>query len=153
MAIGEMQTTAVGNITHDPETRFTPSGLLVCSFTVAVNPKVRDKESGKWTDGEPSFLRVQAWRDLGEHVAESLVRGDRVIVTGSLREERWEKDGEKHSRWTLTADSVGADLTFATVKVSKTTRQHDAPADDAWATASKTRPAQDAAGGTEDRPF
>lgn len=149
MAIGEMTLTAVGNLTGDPELRFTPNGAAVADFSIAVNPKVYDKTSGKWTDGEPSFVRVQAWRDLAEHVAESLAKGDRAIVAGRWNEQRWEKDGEKRSRWVLTADSVGADLTFATVKVSKSSRTNGgAPPDDAWATASKTRPEQPA-----DAPF
>lgn len=160
MAIGDITLTAVGNLTGDPELRFTPSGTAVAAFTVAVNPRTRDKDTGQWTDGEPSYVPCQAWRDLGEHVAESLTRGDRVIVAGRWREEHWEKDGEKRSRWTLTADSVGADLTWATVKVSKSARTQGvnggAPPDDAWATASKTRPTQTAgasSAGSDDPPF
>lgn len=155
MAFGDMQLTAVGNLTDDPETRYTSSGVAVVAFTVAVNPKVRDKDTGKWVDGDPSFLRVQAWRDLGEHVAASLTRGDRVVVQGRMREERWEKDGERRSRWMLTADSVGADLTFATVKISKTSRRQDAPPNDPWETASPTRPQAAAvpADADQDPPF
>lgn len=156
MAIGEMQLTAVGNLTKDPEMRYTPSGVAVAAFAVAVNARQYDKETGKWVDGGTSFVDVQCWRDLAEHVAESLVRGDRVVITGRYKQDHWEKDGEKRSRWTLTADEVGAALSFATVKVAKSARSQDTPPDDAWASASKTRPAQvagDPGGFEPDPPF
>lgn len=139
---GEILTTVVGNLTADPEVRFTPSGVAVAAFTVAVNPRTFDRQSGEWKDGEPSFMRCQAWRQLGEHVAESLHKGDRVIVTGRLSEERWEKDGQQRSAWRLTADAVGAELSYATASVNRVIRKYgeEAPPDDPWATASRTRP-------------
>lgn len=140
MAIGEITLTAVGNLTGEPELRFTQQGVAVTQFTVAVNPKEFDKAAGQWKDGSPSFVRVECWRNLAENVAESLTRGARVVVTGRWREEHWEKDGQKYSAWRLTADAVGADLTFATVKIAKTGRSTEAAPDDPWASASRTRP-------------
>jgi single-strand DNA-binding protein len=138
---GEIRTTVVGNLTDDPELRFTPNGAPVAAFTAAVNPRYFDRERGMWVDAEASFVRCQAWKDLGEHVAESLHKGDRVIVTGTLREERWETpEGDKRTAWRLTADAVGPDLTFATAAVRRAARRDDTPPDDPWATASQTRP-------------
>lgn len=156
MAIGDITLTAVGNLTGDPEMRFTPQGIAVAAFTIAVNPKEKD-QAGKWVDAEPSYVRVQCWRTLAENVCESLTRGTRVVVTGRWREERWEKDGEKHSAWRLTADSVGVDLTFATVTVKKTARRTENPPDDPWANGSRSRPepagAAQSGGFSEDPPF
>lgn len=151
MSIGDIQTTVVGNLTDAPELRFTPAGAAVVSFTVAVNPREYDRESGQWKDGEASFVRCQAWRQLAENVAESLNRGDRVVVTGRLREERWEQDGAKRSAWRLTADAVGAELSWATAAVKRAARrsERDAPPDDPWGTGSVRRPAATVAGGGE----
>lgn len=153
MAINDMILTATGNLTGDPELRFTPQGVAVAQFSIAINPKEYDRESGQYKDAEPSFVRVQCWRSLAENVAESLTRGTRVIVTGRWREERWEdKDGTKHSAWRLTADAVGAELTFAHVKIQKSVRQNGTAPDDPWATASKSRPetSDSAPAGTND---
>lgn len=141
MALGDMTLTVVGNLTDAPDLRFTPAGVAVAVFTVAVNPREWDRQANQWRDVDPSFVRVQAWRQLAEHAAESLSRGDRVIVTGRWREERWESNGEKRSAWRLTADAVGAELSWATATVKKAARRTgDAPPDDPWATASRTRP-------------
>lgn len=143
MAIGDITLTAVGNLTGDPELRFTPSGQAVAEFTIAVNPRERDAQTGTYKDGDPSFVAVQVWRQLAENCAESLTRGMRVIATGRFREERWEdKEGQKHNRWRLTADSVGPDLTFATATLKKTARRSEAPPDDPWANGSPARPQQ-----------
>lgn len=152
MAIGDMSLTAVGNLTTDPELRFTPSGTAVAEFTVAVNPREWDKATNGYKDGEPSFVRVQCWRSLAENCAESLTKGTRVVATGRWREDRWEKDGEKHSRWRLIADSVGPDLTYATAKVSRAARRNDTPPDDPWATGTPTPP-EPTGGFSDDPPF
>jgi single-strand DNA-binding protein len=137
MRPGEIATTFVGNLTADPELRFTPNGLAVAQFTVAVNPRRYNRETGQWEDEPPTFVRCQAWRQLAENVAGSLQRGDRVIVAGRLREERWEdrETGQQRSTWRLTVDAMGPDLTNATAKVERIKREAvTAPQDDPWAT-------------------
>nr|ABC59133.1 putative single-strand DNA-binding protein [Planobispora rosea] len=143
MAVNDMILTAVGNLTADPELRYTPNGQPVCQFSIAVNPRERTPD-GTWKDGDPSYVRVQCWRSLAEHVAVSLRKGVRVIVTGRWREERWEKDGQKHSTWLLTADAIGPDLTFAPVEIKAANRRDQAPPEDPWVSASRTRPAAQA---------
>ncbi|MBA3489417.1 MAG: single-stranded DNA-binding protein [Longispora sp.] len=141
---GQTQVTVVGNLTDEPELRSTPSGVAVAKFTVAVNPRIFDKTSGEWKDGEASFHRCTAWRQLAENIAGSLAKGTRVIVTGTLSERRWEKDGEKRSGWEITADSCGPDLTYATATVQRMTKSSNgtvAP-DDPWQSASRTRPSE-----------
>ena len=140
MRPGEIATTFVGNLTADPELRFTPNGLAVAQFTVAVNPRRYNRETGQWEDEPPTFVRCQAWRQLAENVAGSLQRGDRVIVAGRLREERWEdrETGQQRSTWRLTVDAMGPDLTTATAKVERIKRQAvtaPQPQDDPWASA------------------
>jgi single-strand DNA-binding protein len=120
MAQGEITITVVGNLTDDAELRFTPSGAAVAKFRVATTPRVYDKATGQWKDGTASFMPVTVWRQLAENVAESLKRGDRVIVVGSLRQEQYEtREGEKRSAWMLHAEEVAGSLKFATVKVQK----------------------------------
>jgi single-strand DNA-binding protein len=158
MALGDMQLTAVGNLTGDPELKFTPQGTAVAVFTIAINAKEWDRSSNNYRDVEPSFVRVQCWRSLAENVAESLTKGSRVIVSGRWRESHWEKDGQKRSGWTLTADAVGPDLTWVSIKPDafrKAVRRSDTPPDDPWATASPARPepAGSAEGSTDDPPF
>lgn len=117
MALGDMTLTAMGRLTADPELRFTPSGTPVCEFTIAVNPRER-AQNGQWRDLDPSFVLVTTWKQLAESCAETLVRGVPVIVTGRWREERWEKDGRKGSRWRLTADAVGPNLNLCTARLT-----------------------------------
>ena len=140
---GETSITVVGNLTDDPELRFLPNGTGLVKFTVASTPRVFDRQKSEYRDGDPLFLTCTAWRDLAEHVAESLSKGARVVVTGRLRLSRWETpEGEKRSAYGLEVDEVGPSLRFATAKVTKTTRTKaadgflpaDAP-DDAWNTA------------------
>ena len=120
---GETTITVVGNLTDDPELRFLPNGTAMVKFTVASTPRVFDRESGQWKDGDPLFLTCTAWRDLAEHIAESLTKGTRVIVQGRLRLSRWENDeGEKRSAYGLDVDEVGPSLRFAQAKVTKMTR-------------------------------
>ena len=155
---GETVITVVGNLTNDPELRFTPSGAAVASFTVASTPRTLDKATNEWKDGEALFLRCSIWRQAAENVAESLQRGARVIVQGRLKQRSFEtKEGEKRTVIELDVDEVGPSLKYATAKVNKTTRQGggqggsqggspsgSAPADDPWATPA---PAAGGAGG------
>jgi single-strand DNA-binding protein len=120
---GETVITVVGNVTDDPELRFTPAGAAVANFTVASTPRSFDRQSNEWKDGDTLFLRCSVWRQAAENVAESLHRGNRVIVQGRLRQRSFEtREGEKRTVIELEVDEVGPSLKFATAKVSKTTR-------------------------------
>src|SRR5881275_1459613 len=120
---GETVITVVGNVTDDPELRFTPAGAAVANFTVASTPRSFDRQSNEWKDGDTLFLRCSVWRQAAENVAESLHRGTRVIVQGRLRQRSFEtREGEKRTVIELEVDEVGPSLKFATAKVSKTTR-------------------------------
>jgi single-strand DNA-binding protein len=123
MAQGDVNITVVGNLTDDPELRFTPSGAAVANFTVASTPRFLDKATNEWKDGDALFLRCSVWRQAAEHVAESLQRGGRVIVTGRLRQRSYEtKEGEKRTVVELEVDEIGPSLRFATAKVTKAAR-------------------------------
>src|SRR3954449_13035677 len=120
---GETPITVVGNLTADPELRFTPSGAAVANFTVASTPRTFDRQSNDWKDGETLFLRCSVWRDAAENVAESLSRGSRVIVSGRLKSRTYDtKEGEKRTVIELDVDEVGPSLRYATAKVNKTSR-------------------------------
>ena len=120
---GETTITVVGNLTDDPELRFTPSGAAVAQFRVASTPRTMDRQSGEWKDGEPLFLQCNVWRDAAEHVAESLQRGARVIVQGRLRQRSYEtREGEKRTVYELEVDEIGPSLRYATAKVQKMSR-------------------------------
>ena len=124
MAQGDINLTIVGNITNDPELRFTPSGAAVASFTVASNSRYLDKTTNEWKDGEPVFMRCSVWRQYAENVAESLTRGTRVIVTGRLKQRSYDnRDGQKVTVMELEVDDVGPALRTATAKVTKVARQ------------------------------
>lgn len=148
--------TIVGNLTDDPELRFTPSGAALVKFSVAVNRRTFDRTTNEWTDAGTDFHYVTAWKQLGENIAATCKKGMRVIVQGDLRQRHWvdEKSQEKRSAWEVTANAVGPDLTWAAAEVTKTARRQDAPADDPWATGSRQRPAAApaAAGGYSDEP-
>jgi len=123
MAQGDINLTIVGNITNDPELRFTPSGAAVASFTVASNSRYLDKTTNEWKDGEPVFMRCSVWRQYAENVAESLTRGTRVIVTGRLKQRSYEtREGEKRTVLEMEVDDVGPALRTATAKVTKVAR-------------------------------
>jgi single-strand DNA-binding protein len=123
MAAGDVTVTVVGNLTNDPELRFTPSGAAVASFTVASTPRYLDKNTNEWKDGDALFLRCSVWRQAAENIAESLTRGARVIVTGRLRQRSYEtKEGEKRTVVELEVDEVGPSLRYATAKVTKAQR-------------------------------
>jgi single-strand DNA-binding protein len=140
---GETPITVVGNLTADPELRFTPSGAAVANFTVASTPRTFDKQTNEWKDGEALFLNCSVWRQAAENAAESLVKGSRVIVSGRLKARSYEtREGEKRTVFEIDVDEVGPSLKYATAKVTKTTRSgggggggfSSAPADDPWAT-------------------
>src|SRR6185295_8766331 len=120
---GETVITVVGNLTADPELRFTPSGAAVANFTVASTPRTFDRASGEWKDGEALFLRCNIWRQPAENVAESLTRGSRVIVSGRLKQRSFEtKEGEKRTVIELEVDEIGPSLRYATAKVNRAQR-------------------------------
>jgi single-strand DNA-binding protein len=120
---GETVITVVGNLTSDPELRFTPSGAAVANFTVASTPRFFDKNTNDWKDGEALFLRCSIWRQAAENVAESLQRGARVVVQGRLKQRSFEtKEGEKRTVIELDVEEIGPSLKYATAKVQKTSR-------------------------------
>jgi single-strand DNA-binding protein len=120
---GDTVITVIGNITGDPELRFTPSGAAVANFTVASTPRQFDRQSNEWKDGETLFMRCSVWRDAAENVAESLQRGTRVIVSGRLKSRSYEtKEGEKRTVIEMEVDEVGPSLRYATAKVNRTQR-------------------------------
>ena len=130
--------TIVGNLTADPELRFTPSGAAVANFVVAVNRRKFDKQANEWKDAGTDFYRCSVWREAAEHVAESLTKGVEVIVTGDLTSREYEtREGEKRTVWEVAADHVGPSLRRATAKVARTGASGGRPAvvaDDPWAT-------------------
>jgi single-strand DNA-binding protein len=123
MAAGDVTITVIGNLTDDPELRFTPSGAAVAKFRVASTPRFLDRTTNEWKDGEPLFLACNIWRQAAENVAESLQRGARVIVTGRLRQRSYEtREGEKRTVMELEVDEIGPSLRYATAKVQKMQR-------------------------------
>ena len=113
--------TITGNLTDDPEVTFTPNGHPVANFRLAVTARVKDGDS--WRDGDTSFFRITAWRQLAEHIGDSLAKGDRVLVTGQLRMRAWETpEGDKRSVVEVTADEVGPSLRWATAKPERASK-------------------------------
>jgi single-strand DNA-binding protein len=157
---GDTTITVIGNLTDDPELRFTPSGAAVAKFRIASTPRFLDKASGEWKDGEPLFLSCNVWRQVAENVAESLSKGSRVIVSGRLRQRTYDtKEGEKRTVIELEVDEIGPSLRYATAKVQRMSRSGSGgygasggnnsggggfAADDPWATAA---PAASSSGG------
>ena len=120
---GDTVITVIGNLTADPELRFTPSGAAVANFTVASTPRQFDRQTNEWKDGEALFLRCNIWREAAENVAESLTRGSRVIVSGRLKQRSYEtREGEKRTVVELEVDEIGPSLKYATAKVNKASR-------------------------------
>jgi single-strand DNA-binding protein len=164
---GETVITVVGNLTADPELRFTPSGAAVASFTIASTPRTFDKNTNEWKDGDALFLRCSIWRQAAENVAESLQRGMRVVAQGRLRQRSYEtREGEKRTVVEMEVDEVGPSLKYATAKVNRTSRGSSSgggfgssgtsgseagPVDDPWGSA----PTASSAGGgfSEEPPF
>ncbi len=140
--IGETSVTVVGNLTADPELRYTPTGTAVANFVVASTPRTFNRASGEWVDGDPLFLRCTTWRELAEHTAESLAKGTRVIVTGRLRQRGYTTgDGQPRTVVELDVEEVGPSLRYATATVTRTTRSRAGAA---------VRPAGEVDGGDED---
>jgi len=160
---GDTIITVVGNLTDDPELRFTPSGAAVANFTVASTPSIFNRQTSSWEDGETLFLRCSIWRQAAENVAESLQRGMRVVAQGRLKARTFEtREGEKRTVFELEVDEIGPSLRYATAKVTKTSRQsggqggynsgggyggqaggqggQSAPANDPWATPAPSAP-------------
>ena len=128
------QITIVGNLTDDPELRYTANGAAVANFRVAHSTRIRDA-AGNWTDGDTSFFTVNCWRSLAENAAETLTRGTRVVVTGRLKQRSWEnQEGEKRTVVEIEADDLGPSLKWATARVEKTSRSSSASSGD-WAAA------------------
>ncbi len=162
---GDTTITVIGNLTADPELRFTPSGAAVANFTVASTPRIYDRQSGEWRDGEALFLRCSIWREAAENVAESLTRGARVIVNGRLKQRSFEtREGEKRTVVEVDVEEIGPSLRYATAKVNKASRggssgggggnfrgsAAEQPKDDPWGSA----PASGSfSGGDEEPPF
>jgi len=120
---GDTTITVVGNLTADPELRFTPAGAAVANFTVASTPRSFDRQTNEWKDGEALFLRCSIWREAAENVAESLTRGSRVIVSGRLKQRSFEtREGEKRTVVEVEVDEIGPSLRYATAKVNKASR-------------------------------
>jgi single-strand DNA-binding protein len=146
---GETIITVVGNLTSDPELRYTQNGLAVANFTIASTPRSFDRASNDWKDGEALFLRASVWREFAEHVAGSLTKGSRVVATGRLKQRSYEtKEGEKRTSMELEVDEIGPSLRYATAQVTRTSSSREgggavgggggnrggsAPADEPWA--------------------
>jgi single-strand DNA-binding protein len=167
---GDTVITVVGNLTADPELRFTPSGAAVASFTIASTPRTFDRNTNEWKDGEALFLRCSIWRQAAENVAESLQRGMRVVAQGRLKQRSYEtREGEKRTVIEMEVDEVGPSLRYATAKVNRTQRGSSsgggfgssgssgsdsgggssAPADDPWGSA----PPSSGGGFSDEPPF
>lgn len=131
------QVTIIGNIGGDPELRYTPTGNAVCSFSVAVPIRRFNRDKREYEDNGTTWYRVNAWRGLAEHIAESIIRGTRVIVIGNLEAREWENGDKKGTSWEITADACGPDLTWATAKITRASRDNVPPPDDPWADASQ----------------
>lgn len=119
---GETLITVVGNLTADPEMRFTANGAAVANFTIASTPKTFDRQANEFKDGDPLFLRSSVWREQAENVAETLTKGMRVIAQGYLKQRSYDKDGEKRTVYELEVQEVGPALRFASAKVTRTQR-------------------------------
>jgi single-strand DNA-binding protein len=167
MAAGDVTITVIGNLTDDPELRFTPSGAAVAKFRVASTPRFLDRQTNEWKDGEPLFLSCNVWRQAAENVAESLQRGARVIVSGRLRQRSYEtREGEKRTVMELEVDEIGPSLRYATAKVQKMSRSSQGgfgsgggnsgaaatPADDPWASAAPASSGGSGAAGFDEEP-
>ncbi|QZN87457.1 single-stranded DNA-binding protein [Cellulomonas sp. C5510] len=138
---GDTTITVIGNLTADPELRFTPSGAPVANFTVASTPRTFDRNRNEFVDGDTLFLRCSIWREAAENVAESLTKGTRVVVVGNLVQRSYEtREGEKRTAYELQVQEIGPSLRYATAKVTRTQRQggghqqRGSQQEDPWAT-------------------
>jgi single-strand DNA-binding protein len=136
MSAGDTTLTITGNLTADPELRFTGTGTAVAAFTVAASRRVYDQATGQWQDDDTLFLRCSAWRDLADHAAESLTKGTRVIVTGRLKQRQYETpEGDTRTVYEVDAEDLGPSLKWAIAKIAKTSRDkipHPADTADPW---------------------
>ncbi|WBQ05589.1 single-stranded DNA-binding protein [Kribbella sp. CA-293567] len=120
---GEPPITLIGNLTGDPELRFTPSGAAVANFTIACTPRNLDRQSNEWKDGETLFIQCAVWRQVAENVAESLTRGSRIVVHGRLKARSYDdRDGNKRTVFECDVEEIGASMKYATLKITKTSR-------------------------------
>lgn len=120
---GDIVVTVVGNITNDPELRYTPSGAAVCNFTVASTSRSYDKAAGDWVDGQTVYMRCSVWRGQAENVAQTLLRSSRVVVTGRLKARSYTtKEGDERTVLEMEVDEVGASLRYAIAKLTKSER-------------------------------
>ncbi|QYH34894.1 single-stranded DNA-binding protein [Salinibacterium sp. M195] len=146
---GETVITVVGNLTADPELRYTQGGLAVANFTIASTPRTFDRASNEWKDGEALFLRASCWREFAEHVAGTLTKGSRVIAQGRLRQRSYEtKEGEKRTSMELEVDEVGPSLRYATAQITRAPRDSSAPR-----AAQQSGGAQQGGGQSKDEPW
>lgn len=130
----ETTVTVTGNLTADPELRWTQNGLAVANFTVAATPRLYDKQTGEWKDGDPLFMRCSAWREMGEHIAESLTKGARVVVVGSLKQKSYEtKEGEKRTSIELDVEDIGTSLKYHVATPVKKGSKTESNSNDVWA--------------------
>jgi single-strand DNA-binding protein len=136
MSFGETPITLVGNLTDDPELKFTDSGTALVRFTIAVTPRTFDRASNQWKDGTTAFYRCAAWRTLAEHVADSFGKGSRVVATGRMRQHDWKTpEGENRSMLAVEVDDIGASVRFTTVTVNGKRPASNGPAgSDPWNT-------------------
>jgi single-strand DNA-binding protein len=147
---GDTIITVIGNLTADPELRFTPSGAAVANFTVASTPRIFDRQTNEWKDGEALFLRCNIWREAAENVAESLTRGSRVIASGRLKQRSFEtREGEKRTVVELEVDEIGPSLKYATAKVNKASRSGGGGGGFGGGGGSRSGPPADGGGGGE----
>ncbi len=117
---GETIITVVGNLTADPELRYTQGGLAVANFTIASTPRTFDRQANDWKDGEALFLRASCWREFAEHVAGSLTKGSRVVATGRLKQRSYDdREGNKRTAIELEVDEIGPSLRYATAQVTR----------------------------------
>ena len=117
---GETVITVVGNLTADPELRYTQNGLPVANFTIASTPRTFDRQANEWKDGEALFLRASVWREFAEHVAGSLTKGSRVIATGRLKQRSYQdREGNNRTSIELEVDEIGPSLRYATAQVTR----------------------------------
>lgn len=149
---GETVITVVGNLTADPELRYTQNGLPVVNFTIASTPRTLDRASGEWKDGEALFLRASVWREFAEHVAGSLTKGSRVIATGRLKQRTYQdREGQNRTSIELEVDEIGPSLRYATAQVTRAASrggQQSSPAQtEQWATTQPGESEAWAAGG------
>ncbi|MER5223081.1 single-stranded DNA-binding protein [Streptomyces flaveus] len=135
MSFGETPITIIGNLTADPEIKVLESGQALARFTVASTPRMFDREANQWKDGTSTFFRCAAWRALAEHVADSLTKGSRVVLSGRIRQHDWKTpEGENRSMLAVEVDEIGASLRFTTVTINGKTANKPDPSADPWAT-------------------